>query len=368
MTPFLAVVLALGVLELRPAAAGADSGFEHIPPNEAEQIRETVELLETFVQRESEDGSRPALRAAHAKGHGCVEAEFRVPELDPSLRVGVFREPNRYPALIRFSNASNRPSADARSDSRGMAIKLFGVPGEKLLATESEADTQDFVMINFPVFFVDSVANYLAFTRQQVNGNLFSYFILHLRQLFLVLSAQRAEATSPLAIRYWSMSPYLFGDRAMKYSATPCRSSDPPSTPVESPDFLADRMADQLATGGACFDFSIQLRVDSARMPIEDPTVEWSEEAAPFVKVAEIQIPQQEFRSEAQIRACENVSMNPWHSIPEHRPLGGINRLRRSVYEATSRLRRELNEVRTQPRPASRSSPTEHLHRREENP
>jgi hypothetical protein len=59
-----------------------------------------------------------------------------------------------YQAWIRFSNGSGDPTrADIKRDARGMAIKVMGVPGKKLLDDESAATTQDFIMINHPVFF-----------------------------------------------------------------------------------------------------------------------------------------------------------------------------------------------------------------------
>ena len=44
-----------------------------------------------------------------------------------------------------------------------MAIKLLGVPGEKLLEDEKDATTQDFVLIDNPVFFIRNVADYVPF-------------------------------------------------------------------------------------------------------------------------------------------------------------------------------------------------------------
>ena len=35
----------------------------------------------------------------------------------------------------------------------------------------------------------------------------------------------------------------------------------------------------------------------------------------------------------------------PMHALPQHRPLGSINRIRRVVYKTISSLRRELNNV-----------------------
>jgi len=42
---------------------------------------------------------------------------------------------------------------------------------------------------------------------------------------------------------------------------------------------------------------------------------------------------------------CENLTYTPWHALPEHRPLGGINRVRRAVYESLAELRHTLNEI-----------------------
>ena len=42
---------------------------------------------------------------------------------------------------------------------------------------------------------------------------------------------------------------------------------------------------------------------------------------------------------------CENLSYTPWHSLPDHRPIGGINRARKVVYEAISKVRHDYNAV-----------------------
>ncbi len=89
------------------------------------------------------------------------------------------------------------------------------------------------------------------------------------------------------------------------------------------------------------FDFAIQLH--KSGMPIEDPTIEWLERDAPFVRVARVVIPQQTFDDPERLAFGEALSFTPWHGLDAHRPLGGINRVRRSVYEAISTLRHDLN-------------------------
>ena len=85
-------------------------------------------------------------------------------------------------------------------------------------------------------------------------------------------------------------------------------------------------------------------------MPIEDPRVEWPETMSPFRKLATIRILQQDCDSSRQAIYGDNLSFTPWHALPEHRPLGGINRARKVIYEAISRRRHEHNrEPRTEP-------------------
>jgi len=91
--------------------------------------------------------------------------------------------------------------------------------------------------------------------------------------------------------------------------------------------------------------FLVQRRTDPASMPIEDATVEWSEARAPLVRVATITIPVQRFDSPQQMALAERIAYTPWHTLPEHRPLGSVNRTRRTVYQAVSRLRHDLNGV-----------------------
>src|SRR5258708_37750280 len=147
------------------------------------------------------------------------------------------------------------------------------------------------------------------------------------------------------------MTPYLFGDTACKYSAQPVGPLSP-FNDTAAPDFLHDNLVRHLADRGAAFDFMVQLRAHPDAMPIEDPTIEWSESAAPFVPVARITIAPQDFDQPTQRAFCENLSFTPWHGLDAHRPLGGINRVRRTVYETVSQLRHELNRVARQEPPS----------------
>jgi hypothetical protein len=104
-------------------------------------------------------------------------------------------------------------------------------------------------------------------------------------------------------------------------------------------------MVEHLKSRAANFDFLVQVQVHPQRMPIEDPRVVWSEVESPFVKVADVHIAPQTFDTPAQHEFGDNLSFNPWRCLPEHRPLGGLNRARRMIYEEMSRFRHERNQA-----------------------
>jgi hypothetical protein len=229
-----------------------------------------------------------------------------------------------------------------------MAIKLLGVPGDKLL--DDERETQDFVLISHPVFFLDSAKDYLTFFRRIFSSNL-----LIRKTALLALSARglinffkmNIVVASPLETRYWSVVAYRLGagphKQAVKYSARPRPFPGSTALPVPpKPHYLRETMISQLEAGEAQFDFLVQPRKSPA-MSVENSMVEWKEEDAPFVRVATITIPRQQFATAERDQLGENLSFSPWHALPAHRPLGAVNRVRRVVYQAISKVRHDLN-------------------------
>jgi hypothetical protein len=71
--------------------------------------------------------------------------------------------------------------------------------------------------------------------------------------------------------------------------------------------------------------------------------VRWPERLSRAVPVATLRLPRQRFDTPAQLAFAHNLSFNPWHCVPEHRPLGNQNRARRRLYGELSRLRQSMN-------------------------
>ncbi len=292
-----------------------------------------------------------ASRGAHAKGHACVKAWFRVDdELEASLRHGIFSVPGQaYKSWIRFSNGGSNLSRsdDRRNDSRGMAIKLIGM-GQG--AEEPAFQVQDFLMHNNPVFFSANVEDYNRLVES--DNKILSFldspnpFKWRLRELQHVFDTLAEPPESPLADDYFSNTAYKLGPHNIKFSSRPCGARKSlPAGRTRGPDFLSETMASELSAGTGCFDFMVQLQKPDRYMPIEDPSIEWKEKDSSWIKVARIEIPSQEFTSAQQKQFCENLSFTPWNSLDAHRPIGQLNRIRKKVYEASSRFRHATNKT-----------------------
>jgi Catalase len=326
---------------------------EVLQDNEAQLAQQIAAVNSAGIPFRDQGGRRVALRNVHPRAHGCVRAEFRVEEhLPPQLAQGVFLPGKRYPAWIRFSNSfPDAAQPDAKGDVRGMAIKLLDVPGDKILPEEREAQTQDFILVSQPVFFADDAARFLTFARRLGSSNKLiqasALLALDFRGLRNAIAMQ-AKIASPLETRYWSAVPYRLGDppekQAIKFSVRPCLPATTAIPRNPAFNFLRETMIKQLEAGEAAFDFLVQPRT-SPKMSVENSMVEWKESEAPFFKVATITIPQQRFATPERDMLGENLSFTPWHALPQHRPLGAINRIRRVAYAAVSERRHEFNKT-----------------------
>lgn len=323
---------------------------EQLHPHEAEFAVQIADEIERSIRAKYGPGG--ARRDAHPKATGFVEAEFRVnDDLPPELAKGVFVPGKRYRALIRYSNASGDVNrSDDNEDGRGMAIKLLDVPGAKILENALGATTQDFILINHPVFFANEPHRYLSLLEKADSGRLLEKltipFALGLKGTLRAKELGRGKISNPLQIRYFSTVPYQLGigsDRcAVKFSVRPQSPVVDPLPSDPGPDYLREAIKTSLERSEVVLQFLLQPRT-SEEMSVEDSMTEWDETLAPYHEVATIVIPAQNIDGAERRALAENISYNPWHCLPEHRPLGSTNRLRKLIYERIRRVRHEIN-------------------------
>ena len=120
-------------------------------------------FVDIVMGRRLGGGQDPALRPVFLKPHGIAGATFTVkPNLADGLQVGVFAGQS-YPAWVRFSSDTKPLTPDAKTTC-GIGIKLFNVPGRKILPPNNNPTTHDFVLQNHEVFFADTARAMCEFT------------------------------------------------------------------------------------------------------------------------------------------------------------------------------------------------------------
>ena len=318
-------------------------------PDEGAYIQSIIDTMHEYMRRHYVPGTFQ--RGGNTKTHGVVRGEVTIRGgLPENLRRGLFKEATTYPAWVRFSGPG--PDSPRDIDDVGfvsMTIKVMGVDGPKLM--EDERYTQDLLCICTPTFVTPDCRANAALQRWILDETPLWYFFdpraTHLLD-FWMQSLWNKTQNNPLGQYYYSCVPYLLGEgQAMQYAFYPKSKvvQHIPGLPFGHPpdNYLRDNMVKTLAESDVDFDILVQVQTDPFRMPIEDASVLWPESLSPRVTVASLHIPKQKFDSPAQFAFAGNLSYNPWHALPEHRPLGNQSRTRLRLYSELSRYRQEMN-------------------------
>ena len=297
-----------------------------------------------FMQAVDSRPKTPAKRAVFLKPHGCATATFEVLDVPAKYKVGLFATPGKHRAFTRHSSDTVPTKPDQANNTIGFAVKVLDVPGTKILAGEEQFTTHDFLMQNINVFFSDTAADFLAFNEAAFSGKFDDYTKKHPRT-GEILTAMEKPVENVLGSRYWSTTPYRFGDKEYaKYTARPCTAPAAEAIPTGDNNYLRTRLVRDLKANEACFELQVQLRgAPAAEFPLDAATVEWDETKSVPQTVAKITIAKQDIDQNEAL--CENMSFTAWHALPEHRPVGSINKARGLVYKHLADLRRSRNNI-----------------------
>ncbi len=339
-------------------------GIEQPEADEAATADALVTTLRSISETTFKDGGHP-LRSVHAKSHTLLNGEIEILSgLPPVLAQGLFATPAAYPVVMRVSTIPGDILDDNVSLPRGLGLKIIGVPGERLEDSEDEA-TQDFVMVNGPVFgaptgkdFLKSLKLAAATTNKAERAKeVLSTVLQGVESLVEAFGGKSATLiqlgghpkTNPLGETYFTQAPHLYGDYIAKLGLFPVSPELAALTGAKvdlsgKPDGLRQAANDFFQTHGGIWELRVQLCTDIETMPVEDSTVQWPEEKSAYVTVARVTVQPQNAWSEAKSKVFDDgLSFSPWHGIAAHRPLGSIMRLRKPTYKASARFRFERN-------------------------
>ncbi|WP_431262786.1 catalase family protein [Roseateles chitinivorans] len=342
-----------------------EPALEREEPSEATTIDE---LVKTFVgmARTVADTEGHAFRAVHAKGQGLLRGELTVfgglPEI---FAQGLFARPGVYAALMRLSAPPAEQLTDEVSTPRAVAIKVLGVPGDRLPEALGP-DAQDFLMVNGPAFsrpdprgFLKDVKMLAATTEKSPRGKeVLSAVLRGAEHALEAIGGESAKLKSlgghpkvhPLGETYFSQTPYLFGPYVAKFSLQPLSPAltalDGAALETEGDDAQREAVAQFFAAQAEPVDWAlrVQLCVNTDEMPIEDASVKWDEDMSPWVQVATLSLAsQQSWQGEATQAEEDALAFSPWNGLAAHRPLGGVNRARKIVMAASREFRSTFN-------------------------
>lgn len=162
-----------------------------------------------------------------------------------------------------------------------------------------------------------------------------------------------------VAMPEYSQAAYRHGDYVAKYGVFPLgeaqknivddnvKEDDPIN--VISQHTRKFHMANKVT-----YSFCAQMLQNIDEQPVEDIGIEWDEKKYPFEQIATIEFePQDSWLPEFRAWWDDRITVNGWHGLKEHKPLGSVNRMRRVVYAESRKLRLRVNGYRDYVEPAS---------------
>ncbi len=306
-----------------------------------------------------------AARASHAKSTALATGYLDIlPDLSPELAQGLFVKPGRYTVAVRFAQGTGETLGDRVSTHRGLSVKIFGVEGEKL---DGHVDgTQDFVLASGPTFPSGTAKGFLrdgsvigkaaglpegAKSAVSTAARTFNEILHRFGTESPMADFFGHPFSHPLSEPYFSQAPLRYGAHVAKIAAFPVMHDieqlrEWRLDPAAGENGFRHATGTYFAEHEVRYEIRVQLWNNQDKQPIEDASVEWSVEDAPFQTVAVLILPAQNTYSPARVQYFnEKMTFRPAHSLAVHRPLGSVMRARLQVYAALSRFRHRHNDV-----------------------
>ncbi len=333
---------------------------EQIPADETERFERHAAVLAALQQRIGERARDKVVhRALHAKSNLGVEAEFEVLATVPQdARIGLFATPRTYPAFVRFSNGAARHQPDPKPDVRGLAVKILGVDGKKLIPGLEDATTQDFLAIRTSSIPMRDADEFISLVKAAQTPALLPFRLIRdlgfrraLKLIKDLVASMKLPLSTLASTSYYSALPIKYGPYAVRFAFV--AQDAPIPSRGDDPTYIGDQLAARLRERPVIYDFRIQFYQDETRTPIEDASVEWSETVAPYVTVARLTLPVQDPRSPRGQKIGELVerfAFDPWHARDDLRPLGNMMRARNHAYRLSTHARGAIAEPSELPR------------------
>lgn len=147
----------------------------------------------------------------------------------------------------------------------------------------------------------------------------------------------------------YSQSAYRHGEYVAKYGVFPLGEKQQKLSKEEfGPDVPINIISQETRNfhmvNKVTYAFCAQMLKNLDEQPVDDIGIEWDPEKYPFEQIATLEFePQDSWLPEFRVWWDDRITVNTWHGLKEHQPLGSTNRMRRVVYAESRKLRLRVN-------------------------
>jgi hypothetical protein len=271
--------------------------------------------------------------------------------LPKHLAQGMFAHPGAYDVIMRYSSLTPKIVPDNVPAPRGIGMKIFGVEGEKIWGEDKK--TQDFTFNNYPILELrDPSTTYDIADALERNWDDLPTFA---EEQSKRVDADVATLGSQLprqhmvAMPEYSQSAYRHGDYVAKYGVFPLGEEQLKfqNTEIKETDpinIISQEVRNFHMKNKTTYSFCAQLLQDLNEQPVDDIGIEWDPSKYPFEQIATLEFPPQDsWLPQFRVWWDDRITVNSWHGLKAHQPLGSTNRMRRVVYAESRKLRLRVN-------------------------
>ena len=337
-----------------------DPKVEPEVPDEDGKIKQMHKIINR-VQEHNFSHHRHGFRGTHVKTQAIVKGSMTVlTDLPPHLAQGLFSQSGKtYPLAIRYANEPSFLQDDRAPGPRGCGMKVFDVdgPGDFLDAAGRNSRTQDFTFNNAPLLELTDLPTTVEIfdirERNFRNGEGLKSELSKRKDKDLQFAPAGLPNQHFMSYTMYSQSTYRYGDNVAKYAMFPTGTfqqdlaEQAKINDQSDPEQHSIWLREYFHSHDAEFDFRIQLCQNLDEQPVEDCSKPWDEEKYPFETVATVTLPkgQDVFDSKRRAYWDDHMKLNVWYGLEAHQPLGSVNRLRKSLYQASVQKREDINAI-----------------------
>lgn len=162
---------------------------------------------------------------------------------------------------------------------------------------------------------------------------------------------ERSDKLVPtvVAMPEYSQSAYRFGDYVAKFGVFPLgekqKALEKEYIPEDAPiNILSQECRKFHMNNKVTYSFCAQLLENKDEQSVDDIGLDWNSEKYPWAQIATLEFePQDSWLPEFRTWWDDRITVNSWHGLKVHQPLGSTNRMRRVVYAESRKLRLRVN-------------------------